>query len=121
MLGVDVRGESQVEEALGAAGLDWTAPTLILSEVVLTYMETQWSDAVISWAAKLLPQSLFVIYEQIHPEDPFGRVMQDHFLKLNSALHALQQYPDLSAQRRRFLDKASTQTRYTRFTVSHTF
>ncbi|MEQ2179417.1 hypothetical protein GOODEAATRI_024748, partial [Goodea atripinnis] len=42
MLGVDVRGESQVEEALGAAGLDWTAPTLILSEVVLTYMETQW-------------------------------------------------------------------------------
>ncbi|KAK5609958.1 hypothetical protein CRENBAI_007764 [Crenichthys baileyi] len=105
MLGVDVRGGSQVEEALGAAGLDWTAPTLILSEVVLTYMETQWSDAVISWAAKLLPQSLFVIYEQIHPEDPFGRVMQDHFLKLNSALHALQQYPDLSAQRRRFLDK----------------
>ncbi|MEQ2216102.1 hypothetical protein XENOCAPTIV_010725, partial [Xenoophorus captivus] len=63
------------------------------------------SDAVISWAAKLLPQSLFVIYEQIHPEDPFGRVMQDHFLKLNSALHALQLYPDLSAQRRRFLDK----------------
>lgn len=42
LLGVDVREESQVEEALGAAGLDWAAPTLILSEVVLTYMETQW-------------------------------------------------------------------------------
>lgn len=42
LLGVDVRQESQVEEALGAAGLDWAAPTLILSEVVLTYMETQW-------------------------------------------------------------------------------
>ncbi|KAG8000978.1 tRNA wybutosine-synthesizing protein 4 [Nibea albiflora] len=41
LLGVDVREESQVEEALGAAGLDWAAPTLILSEVVLTYMETQ--------------------------------------------------------------------------------
>lgn len=40
LLGVDVRDESQVEEALGAAGMDWTAPTLILSEVVLTYMET---------------------------------------------------------------------------------
>ncbi|KAM6934479.1 tRNA wybutosine-synthesizing protein 4 [Xenentodon cancila] len=105
LLGVDVREESQVEEALGAAGLDWAAPTLILSEVVLTYMETQWSDAVISWAAKLLPQSLFVMYEQIHPHDPFGRIMQDHFLKLNSTLHALRQYPDTSAQRRRFLDK----------------
>ncbi|TKS67878.1 tRNA wybutosine-synthesizing protein 4 [Collichthys lucidus] len=105
LLGVDVREESQVEEALGAAGLDWAAPTLILSEVVLTYMETQWSDAVISWAAKLLPQSLFVIYEQIHPHDPFGQIMQDHFLKLNSTLHALRQYPDTAAQRHRFLDK----------------
>lgn len=66
------------------------------------------SDAVISWAAKRLPQSLFVMYEQIRPDDPFGRVMQDHFLKLNSTLHALQQYPDLLAQRQRFLDKAST-------------
>ncbi|XP_074513718.1 tRNA wybutosine-synthesizing protein 4 [Sebastes fasciatus] len=105
LLGVDVREESQFEEALGAAGLDWAAPTLILSEVVLTYMETQWSDAVISWAAKLLPQSLFVMYEQIHPFDPFGRIMQDHFLKLNSTLHALRRYPDTAAQRHRFLDK----------------
>lgn len=105
LLGVDVREESKVEEALGAAGLDWTAPTLILSEVVLTYMETKWSDSVIRWAAKLLPQSLFVMYEQIHPHDPFGRIMQDHFLKLNSTLHALQQYPDTSAQTQRFLSK----------------
>ncbi|KAM4609435.1 tRNA wybutosine-synthesizing protein 4 [Polymixia lowei] len=105
LLGLDVREESQVEEALGRAGLDWTAPTLLLSEVVLTYMETQWSDSVIGWAAKLLPQSLFVMYEQIRPLDPFGRVMQDHFLKLNSTLHALQRYPDSAAQRHRFLDK----------------
>ncbi|XP_018559891.1 tRNA wybutosine-synthesizing protein 4 isoform X2 [Lates calcarifer] len=105
LLGLDVREESQVVEALDAAGLDWAAPTLILSEVVLTYMETQWSDVVISWAAKLLPQSLFVMYEQIHPHDPFGRIMQDHFLKLNSTLHAVRQYPDTAAQRRRFLDK----------------
>ncbi|XP_040913361.1 tRNA wybutosine-synthesizing protein 4 [Toxotes jaculatrix] len=105
LLGLDIREESQVVEALDAAGLDWAAPTLILSEVVLTYMETQRSDVVISWAAKLLPQSLFVMYEQIHPHDPFGRIMQDHFLKLNSTLHALRQYPDTAAQRRRFLDK----------------
>lgn len=42
LLGVDVRQTSQVEEALCAAGMDWSAPTLILSEVVLTYMETKW-------------------------------------------------------------------------------
>lgn len=42
LLGIDLRQKSQVEKALGAAGIDWSAPTLILSEVVLTYMETQW-------------------------------------------------------------------------------
>uniref|UniRef100_A0A3B4YBH9 Leucine carboxyl methyltransferase 2 n=1 Tax=Seriola lalandi dorsalis TaxID=1841481 RepID=A0A3B4YBH9_SERLL len=45
------------------------------------------------------------MYEQIRPHDPFGRVMQDHFLKLNSTLHALRQYPDAAAQTHRFLDK----------------
>lgn len=63
------------------------------------------SDAVIGWAAKLLPQSVFVMYEQIHPDDPFGRVMQNHFLKLNSAIHALKQYPDTVAQTQRFIQK----------------
>ncbi|KAK0147052.1 tRNA wybutosine-synthesizing protein 4 [Merluccius polli] len=94
LLGVDVREEAQVEEALAGAGLDWAAPTLLLSEVVLTYMETHWSDSVIGWAANHFPQSLFVMYEQIRPWDPFGQVMQDHFLKLNSTLHALQKYSD---------------------------
>lgn len=42
LLGVDVRNERQVEEVLGAARLHWDSPTLILSEVVLTYMETCW-------------------------------------------------------------------------------
>uniref|UniRef100_A0A1A8IU58 tRNA wybutosine-synthesizing protein 4 n=1 Tax=Nothobranchius kuhntae TaxID=321403 RepID=A0A1A8IU58_NOTKU len=105
LLGVDIREEAQVEDALSAAGLHWAAPTLVLSEVVLTYMETDRSDATISWAAKLLPQSVFVMYEQICPHDPFGRIMQEHFLKLNSTLHALRQYPDTRAQRRRFLTK----------------
>ncbi|XP_077392578.1 tRNA wybutosine-synthesizing protein 4 isoform X1 [Festucalex cinctus] len=105
LLGADLRHGSHVEEALLKAGLDPNAPTLILSEVVLTYMETQQSDDIISWAARLLHQSLFVMYEQFHPQDPFGHIMQEHFLKLNSTLHALRQYPDTHAQRQRFLDK----------------
>uniref|UniRef100_A0A672TCF5 tRNA wybutosine-synthesizing protein 4 n=1 Tax=Sinocyclocheilus grahami TaxID=75366 RepID=A0A672TCF5_SINGR len=105
LIGVDVRKEQEVEVTLSGAGLQWDAPTLVLSEVVLTYMETQWSDAVIGWAAKLLPQSVFVMYEQIHPDDPFGRVMQNHFLKLNSTIHALKQYPDTVTQTQRFIQK----------------
>lgn len=63
----------------------------------------------IGWAARLLPEAVFVMYEQIRPLDPFGRVMQAHFLKLNSALHALQSYPDVAAQRQRFISKVGLQ------------
>ncbi|KAK2850337.1 hypothetical protein Q7C36_009120 [Tachysurus vachellii] len=105
LLGVDVRNEREAEDVLIAAGLQWNCPTLILSEVVLTYMETCWSDAVIAWAARIFPQALFVMYEQIRPEDPFGTVMQNHFLKLNSKIHALCQYPDTAAQTERLLQK----------------
>ncbi|XP_047671365.1 tRNA wybutosine-synthesizing protein 4 isoform X2 [Tachysurus fulvidraco] len=105
LLGVDVRNEREAEDVLIAAGLQWNCPTLVLSEVVLTYMETRWSDAVIAWAARILPQALFVMYEQIRPEDPFGTVMQNHFLKLNSKIHAICQYPDPAAQTERLLQK----------------
>ncbi|XP_018587795.1 tRNA wybutosine-synthesizing protein 4 [Scleropages formosus] len=105
LLGVDVRDEGKAEEAFGTAALQRSAPTLLLSEVALTYMDTERSDALIGWAAQLLPHALFVMYEQIRPHDPFGRVMRDHFLKLNSALHALIRYPDTSAQMQRFLDR----------------
>ena len=42
LLGVDVRNEREAEEVLSMAGLQWDHPTLVLSEVVLTYMETEW-------------------------------------------------------------------------------
>lgn len=65
------------------------------------------SDDIISWAAKQFPQSLFVLYEQICPNDPFGWIMQNHFTKINSCLHAITEYPDCAAQKRRFLELAS--------------
>ncbi|XP_039376282.1 tRNA wybutosine-synthesizing protein 4 isoform X4 [Mauremys reevesii] len=64
-----------------------------------------WSDALIQWAAQHFPCAQFVVYEQMHPEDPFGRIMQQHFSRLNSVLHTLAQYPDCEAQRRRFLQR----------------
>lgn len=65
------------------------------------------SDALIEWAAEHFPQACFLLYEQVHPEDPFGRVMQQHFRQLNTALRSLAQYPDCKAQQRRFLGKVS--------------
>ncbi|NXQ90570.1 TYW4 protein, partial [Nyctibius grandis] len=109
LLGVDLSELPELERALEEAGLDNEVPTLFIAEVVLTYMENSRSDALIQWAAERFPQACFLLYEQMHPEDPFGRVMQQHFLQLNSALHSLAQYPDCEAQQRRFLEKGWTE------------
>ncbi|XP_053167973.1 tRNA wybutosine-synthesizing protein 4 [Hemicordylus capensis] len=105
LLGADLSELPRLEKALHAAGLDPKAPTLLLAEVVLTYLEVQRSDALVQWAARHFSQAWCVLYEQIHPEDPFGLVMQNHFNQLHSQLHSLAQYPDCKAQEMRFLQR----------------
>ncbi|NXJ86824.1 TYW4 protein, partial [Trogon melanurus] len=109
LLGVDLSELCELERALEAAGLDKGIPTLFIAEVVLTYMEHGRSDAVIQWAAQRFPRACFLLYEQMHPQDPFGRVMQRHFSRLSSALRSLAPYPDGEAQRTRFLEKGWTE------------
>ncbi|NWQ82860.1 TYW4 protein, partial [Columbina picui] len=109
LLGMDLSELPELERALEEAGLDNGIPTLFIAEVVLTYMENSSSDALIQWAAGGFSQACFVLYEQVHPQDPFGRVMQQHFSRLNSALRSLAQYPDCEAQQKRFLEKGWTE------------
>uniref|UniRef100_A0A8B9FPP4 tRNA wybutosine-synthesizing protein 4 n=1 Tax=Amazona collaria TaxID=241587 RepID=A0A8B9FPP4_9PSIT len=109
LLGVDLSELSQLERALEEAGLDTEITTLFIAEVVLTYMEKSRSDALIQWAAEHFSRACFLLYEQMHPEDPFGHVMQQHFNQLNSTLHSVAQYPDCEAQQKRFLAKGWTE------------
>ncbi|XP_074427726.1 tRNA wybutosine-synthesizing protein 4 [Larus michahellis] len=109
LLGVDLSELSELERALEEAGLDNEIPTLFIAEVVLTYMENSRSDALIQWAAEHFSQACFLLYEQMHPEDPFGRVMQQHFSQMNSALNSLARYPDGEAQQMRFFEKGWTE------------
>ncbi|NXN27632.1 TYW4 protein, partial [Nycticryphes semicollaris] len=109
LLGADLSELSELERALEEAGLDKDIPTLFVAEVVLTYMENHRSDAVIRWAAERFSRVCFLLYEQMHPEDAFGRVMQQHFSQMNSTLHSLAQYPDCEAQQRRFFEEGWTE------------
>uniref|UniRef100_A0A672KR60 tRNA wybutosine-synthesizing protein 4 n=1 Tax=Sinocyclocheilus grahami TaxID=75366 RepID=A0A672KR60_SINGR len=83
LIGVDVRKEQEVEATLSRAGLQWDGASSIFLTCVLVIFSR--SDAVIGWAAKL--------------------VMQNHFLRLNSTIHALKQYPDTVTQTERFIQK----------------
>ena len=51
-------------------------PTLFISECVLVYMPGEDSGRVIEWAASIFTGgAVFMTYEQIRPDDAFGRTM----------------------------------------------
>ncbi|XP_008057822.1 tRNA wybutosine-synthesizing protein 4 [Carlito syrichta] len=108
ILGLDLRQLQRLDEALVAAGLQAASPTLLLAEAVLTYLEPDSAGALIAWAAQRFPNALFVVYEQMRPQDAFGQFMLQHFRQLNSPLHGLDRFPDVEAQRCRFLQAGWT-------------
>ncbi|XP_045395822.1 tRNA wybutosine-synthesizing protein 4 [Lemur catta] len=108
ILGLDLRQLERLDEALAAAGLDAASPTLLLAEAVLTYLEPDRAAALIAWAARRFPNAIFAIYEQMKPQDAFGQFMLQHFRQLNSPLHGLDHFPDVEAQRCRFLQAGWT-------------
>ncbi|XP_047395432.1 tRNA wybutosine-synthesizing protein 4 [Sciurus carolinensis] len=108
ILGLDLQQIQELDEALAAAGLDVASPTLLLAEAVLTYLEPDSAASLITWAARRFPDALFVIYEQMKPQDAFGHFMLQHFQQLNSPLHGLDRFPDVESQRFRFLQAGWT-------------
>ncbi|XP_078719878.1 tRNA wybutosine-synthesizing protein 4 [Lampetra fluviatilis] len=105
LLGVDVTRLRELEESLVGTGLDPAAPTLLLSECVLTYVDANRASALIGWAAERLVAATFVAYEQAHPGDVFGSVMMNHFSRLRSPLRALRRFPTRHAQHARYLSQ----------------
>ncbi|XP_074091341.1 tRNA wybutosine-synthesizing protein 4 [Macrotis lagotis] len=103
LLGGDLREPEALRRALEESGLEPAAPTLLLAEAVLPYLEARRAAALVAWAARHFASAVLVVYEQVGPHDPFGRVMRSHFERLGSPLHGLARFPDVAAQRRRFL------------------
>ena len=75
LLPADLRNLDQVEKALIRAGFDNDAPTFVLAECVLVYMEPEESRSLVSWLGQRLTTSAFAVYEQVNPDDAFGRQM----------------------------------------------
>lgn len=81
---------------------DCSAPTLFISECVLIYMDAHFSSRVISWSAEFFDDVGYVLYEQILPDDAFGRVMMANIKARGCDLLSIRDYPTLEAQIARF-------------------
>ncbi|XP_060073537.1 tRNA wybutosine-synthesizing protein 4-like [Ylistrum balloti] len=103
LVGVDLTQLNTLEAVLTHCGVDSDQPTLLLSECVLTYMTRRCSSAVLRWASETFANAVFVMYEQINPNDAFGLFMQRHFQVVGSPLRCITSFPTLQSQRERFL------------------
>eukprot|EP00397_Hematodinium_sp_SG-2012_P014930 GEMP01015193.1.p1 GENE.GEMP01015193.1~~GEMP01015193.1.p1 ORF type:complete len:621 (-),score=122.47 GEMP01015193.1:894-2756(-) len=100
LVGADLLQRGESTKAL-AEVLDFSLPTFILAEVVLTYLSTKDADAVLRWVSEVFDRPTMVLYEQIRPFSAFGKVMCRHFDKSGTSICPLYNYPTLAAQEER--------------------
>jgi tRNA wybutosine-synthesizing protein 4 len=110
LVGADLRDAKALESQLQAANMDVSLPTLFLSECCMVYMDPDHSDGVIRMVADLFGEekkgggAVFVTYEQLYPDDPFGRTMVGHLASRGAYLRSLHKYPDPASQNKRYRD-----------------
>ncbi|CAF0806348.1 unnamed protein product [Adineta ricciae] len=102
LIGVDMRDSLTLNTLLQTVKVDETKPTLLISEVVLTYMGRSSCNRVIQWILDFFQECILCTYEQVLPDDGFGQVMVAHFAKLGSPLKCIHQYPTSESQVQRY-------------------
>ncbi|KAF9366088.1 Leucine carboxyl methyltransferase 2 [Mortierella sp. NVP85] len=114
-LGIDLRNLDLLNKGLEQAGIfkshSERMPILVVSEVVLAYMEPNESDAVIKFFAGY-PEATFILHEQciptFDPNDeeqnlhPFASTMFKHFERTMTPLKTLREYQSLQDHCDRF-------------------
>ncbi|OTA88070.1 hypothetical protein M434DRAFT_126533 [Hypoxylon sp. CO27-5] len=104
-IGCDLRHISDIQQALSTVVNIAHCEFMFVAEVSITYMETEGADSVIKWASTL-GQAEFCLLEQIIPDGedhPFAKTMLAHFEKLKTPIKSVFTYPNLIAQRDRFI------------------
>ncbi|KAF9434976.1 tRNA methyltransferase ppm2 [Entomortierella beljakovae] len=112
-IGVDLRKLDQLEKGLESAGVlrnQSRMPILVISEVVLAYLEASESDSVLRFFSQY-PEATFVLHEQCIPTfdsdqdqenmHPFASTMFRHFERTMTPLKTLRNYQSLEDHRDR--------------------
>eukprot|EP01126_Amoeba_proteus_P038802 TRINITY_DN4060_c0_g1_i1.p1 TRINITY_DN4060_c0_g1~~TRINITY_DN4060_c0_g1_i1.p1 ORF type:complete len:301 (+),score=43.47 TRINITY_DN4060_c0_g1_i1:113-1015(+) len=104
LIGGDLKNLPNIETLLVQHQIVPTRPTLFLSECVLIYVNTHDSSQLIQWTTSFFSDAMFIIYEQILPNDPFGKMMVTNLEERGVPLTSLKKYPDLASQKKRMTD-----------------
>ncbi|KAI1182432.1 leucine carboxyl methyltransferase [Nemania serpens] len=101
--GLDLRELSKPDMA-PFAGLRTDVPTLLISECCLCYLEVAEASKVIEYFTSRIPCLSLVLYEPIHPDDPFGKQMVSNLAARHIRMPTLEEFTDTSKQEGRLRD-----------------
>jgi [phosphatase 2A protein]-leucine-carboxy methyltransferase len=108
ILPVDLRDITQLDNQLKLLSnnniIDYTKPTLFLSECVLIYMSHEHSLNLLKYLSKTFSQCcLFVNFEQINMNDRFGEIMFENLKQRSCHLIGMDSCQSLNSQNERYL------------------
>lgn len=103
LIPADLRDTKGIEGALARAGFDPCLPTLFIAECVLVYLPPEASQRLVQWCADTCHDAVgFVLYEQIKPDDAFGKQMLINLERRDIFIPGIHSTPSLEAQKARF-------------------
>lgn len=68
------------------------------------YLAPEESNPILKWITETMKNTMFVLYEQIRPDDAFGKMMIRNLKSRNIELKGIHAYRDLEHQEKRFID-----------------
>ncbi|XP_055328877.1 tRNA wybutosine-synthesizing protein 4-like [Paramacrobiotus metropolitanus] len=108
IVGMDLRNCSQFVNLIDHLKLNCDAPTMIISEVVLTYIPESHNllqcQKILMTLASFFSTAVFFNYEQVQPEDSFGKFMLQHFRNQGSPLQNTELYPTAASHENRLIN-----------------
>ncbi|GMM36935.1 leucine carboxy methyltransferase [Saccharomycopsis crataegensis] len=106
---LDLRQIDDIKNFLSSSScIDPQAPTLIISECVLCYIDSQVTYDIMRVFKSCLQRAAVVLYEPIGLNDSFGKVMVSNLKQRGISLPTLQSFPTIESQQARLMDVVST-------------
>lgn len=103
----DIRETDLLAFNLTNLGVDFSAPTLVMTECLLVYLKKEDSDRILQTVSSMFQGDLLILnYEMIHPSDPFGKVMVENLENRGCQLLGIYDCPNEDFQIKRMKETA---------------
>ncbi|CAJ0931775.1 unnamed protein product, partial [Mesorhabditis belari] len=102
LVGADIRQWNELKEKLDCAKVDFTLPTMVITECVLVYMSEDQSASLLANLRNFFGKIVLINYEQLNTNDTFGKVMQENLAQRGLNLSGLAPCESGEKQKARF-------------------